>query len=1013
MAIQRTIKRKNIVRPVAVDMASGGLAMSQATQNIANTVSNVTQYIDENQFRDAVLKAEIAGRQLGTETITDKNGQKIPKPLDQMSLNSFTSDIYNKSNLEKAQQYFKKEAINSYGLALQNHAQEVANNSLLTNEGKIDQTGKLLVQSAGESYIDGIKSSVAPDVFSQISPSLSVIWGKANRKASAMQIKAVKAEALSQAEISLNNLLTYETNYITNGSADETDLIHIENNKEKIFKIIDENSPNKSHSEKAKLNYSQALQTNVSNNAVDLAYESGVSISELLKMAIDTGANFTNDPNIDGEKIRASMESRISYYDKLETRMRTETRFKSADLLATLGMKLLRGEVVSDEEISNLTLPDQHSLAKYQQSVQTGIDAKSFKKFNDNITANILDIEGGNIEPAKSDNAMDFGGPTQQMLKERAKVTKINEMVRLLSHKDLSIPNRSRVYNLLKKTQEASLALVGEEFKANMERMFGGSGGVVAMNPERLRSRAYVNQLKKRNIIGQGKGYAYTESEWLAKVNTYSKTWYKKQEETALLSQVGSKISNGMILNNKDREALEKILPTQFNLNGQMVNYDPLNANEDIRNISIDFYTRQITLHGYIPQKITDIFDSIKTLEGDKFTFAKQLYGTVKQAIINKYGDDGKSRFEFITSDAVSKVNTSLMDSAFVYDDSGSFSSANAPTSANRALSDLFPKTTLMGDTVNTSDMVVFDEAFKEVGDNVDDNWFMKLISNGVGGHPYETKTVEAFYKQSGVDNMAEAIIKDPFMKNEMIKHVKYLASQGRVSNDQKGLLQAVQKTLYKFTGNMHLHEDKNGNISLVRGQDIVRDAQSSVPGDGIIVTKKMIIDDAVRQWNNTFTGNTDDTALNEAIEEGEIMFISNNETAGSQTYRVVALVEDGRNVAIANNYQWNYHGSQLESDYNQALQKIQNGGVRKALGYFDFMSKSNINAVMESIRTGKSYADGVKALVASYNSFANTINSAPVSYTNILPYIESPAGQEELENFFDAFRLITRLDIR
>ena len=157
MAIKRTITRRYGVRPVQMDVSSGALSLAKATETVANTVSNVTKFIDDNQFQEAVLNAEIQGRRVGSQTITDKNGNTIPKPLDQMTLNSFTADIYNKANIRKAQQYFKKEAINSYGLALQNHAIDVASKSFLENGGKVNEQGKLIVQNAGDSYIDGIK----------------------------------------------------------------------------------------------------------------------------------------------------------------------------------------------------------------------------------------------------------------------------------------------------------------------------------------------------------------------------------------------------------------------------------------------------------------------------------------------------------------------------------------------------------------------------------------------------------------------------------------------------------------------------------------------------------------------------------------------------------------------------------------------------------------------------------------------------------------------------------------
>ena len=97
MAIKRTITRQYGVRPVQMDTSSGALALAQASQNVANTISNVTKFVDDNQFQEAVLKAEIAGRQVGSQTITDKNGNTIPKPLDQNTLNSFTADVYNLS----------------------------------------------------------------------------------------------------------------------------------------------------------------------------------------------------------------------------------------------------------------------------------------------------------------------------------------------------------------------------------------------------------------------------------------------------------------------------------------------------------------------------------------------------------------------------------------------------------------------------------------------------------------------------------------------------------------------------------------------------------------------------------------------------------------------------------------------------------------------------------------------------------------------------------------------------
>lgn len=141
-------------------------------------------------------------------------------------------------------------------------------------------------------------------------------------------------------------------------------------------------------------------------------------------------------------------------------------------------------------------------------------------------------------------------------------------------------------------------------------------------------------------------------------------------------------------------------------------------------------------------------------------------------------------------------------------------------------------------------------------------------------------------------------------------------------------------------------------------------------------------------------------------------MFVKSNDVVGEPTYKAIAITNDGRYETIADNYSWNYNGSQLQSDYNEALQKISDGGVRKLLGSLDFMSRNNLEAVMSSIESNRDYTESLKYLVNSYNSIAQSINSAPVVYSQILPYLNQVKSDKELRTFFDNFRLL-RLDIR
>ena len=1002
MAIKRTIKRQNLVSPVAMDYSSGGLAMSQASQNIANTISNVTKFVDDNQFQQAVLDAEIAGRQLGTQTTKDKEGNTIPKPLDQMSLNSFTADIYNKANLRKAQQYFKKEAINSYGLALQNHAQDVANQSFQENQGRVDGDGNLLVKSAGEQYIDGIKKNISPEVFNVISPTLSNVWGKATRQASAQRIKDVKNTILFEAQKGLNNILVQEINNISNGADDES-IEFVERRKSELFELIDSNSASKLDADKAKIVYGQELQTGVAINAVDLAIESGVSIPELLQMAIDTRINFANDPNIDGDKVETAMKSKIAIYEKLETDIRQKSIRESTTKLATLQLNLINNTVVSETDIQSLRLEDQVRFYKFRNAFTKTVDDNVSKNLNTNISDIVNRVKQDFIAPA-SPTQVDFAEESSDLLKNRAKINIINDLVGQLGHKDISNTNKNSIYGLVNDVQKETLKISNDGFKAMMERMFNGSESTPMIPPNMLLKKEYIDELKKKGVVGLGTENAYTEEQWTKRVLTYDKEYRKKQKEAYEASKIGVAQEKGVELNVTQKNLLENnLIPQTFTYNGAETEYDVTHPNEQIRNESIAHYAKMVQSFGYIPQKLSGLFNSVRTLKDDNFTFAKMAYSTIKAAVYKKEGRYADSKFQIIANN--SGIDLSLMESSMYYDDAGMFREAHKSQSINRSLSEHFA---LDG----SSDEEIFDAGFQEVKEYLDGNFITNFFTDNIGGDPYEERALKAFISESGAENFEDAIIRDPSIKNEMIKYVKYKVSQGAVSKDTKGLQVAVKQAFFKFAPNLSIHEDQNGKTYLIKGVSIVRQGQTTVPSGGPVVTKDMIVNDMLRSYNSTFAGGTQDPVIQDAIDKGHIMFIGNNESAGQQTYKVVAVTEDGRFPTLADNYTWDYNGSQLESDYYEALEKIQDGGVRKLLGSFDFMSRNNLEAVMDSIQSNRDYAEGFKKLVNTYNSIATTINRAPVSYTQILPYLTSDTNQKDLENFFDRFRAL-RFDVR
>jgi len=217
MAIKRTIGRSKFVQPTGIIPDSGGQAMAQASQNIANAITNITETIDKNQLDTALLEAEKQGLHVGNVN----NDDGSPKPLDLMTLNSsFNPDMFNKSNQRKAKERFKQHAINAFGLNVQNHIGDHANDTLEKHKGSF-ANGKTTVESNLTSYVNDWKSKVAPEVWNELQPSVNRIIGSATRKASAIHIQNLKTQTLVSANKGLIGLADRRSSFIVESSLDD------------------------------------------------------------------------------------------------------------------------------------------------------------------------------------------------------------------------------------------------------------------------------------------------------------------------------------------------------------------------------------------------------------------------------------------------------------------------------------------------------------------------------------------------------------------------------------------------------------------------------------------------------------------------------------------------------------------------------------------------------------------------------------------------------------------------
>ena len=1011
MAFKRTILRQNFVTNTAMP-ESAGHAMAQASRDIAGAITHITNTVDKNEFETFKLQAEKEGKIIGqrTEVVDGKN---VIKPLDLESLGTFKPNMYNKANQRKIQEYFKEQAINSYSLALSNDAINASETSLITNKGKVDDKGNLLVNSASEAYLKAIKNKVPLEVWNNISPGLEKIWGVSNRKASAYQIEDVRNLNYSNAVKTLDYVNNYEQNLIINGG-DETDLLYVEEVKQKAFQLIDDNAKSSADASNIKIAYSTQLQTGVSQNAVTMAHGSGASDADLLKMAETTKQQYQLDKNINSDAVYKSMINEINRLQKIDTEIKQDTKNNSVISKYKMLLNLPKNIYPTENEMLNLELEDQLQVEIAISAKQKLIKTDNVKTFNDDVMKSIFAVKHNdfNVIEEFSDTGNDYTSDDIKWLRDRKKISLVQDVVKKIGNRLLNVTTLDKIYGLTKELADSYATEQSDVFKANMTLAMSGNTDFTLI-PSQLRDPKYIEKLVKNNIIGNKKYHAYTRDGWINVVNNYDKEFKNSNITANVLSKIGWKMENQVPINPSEQKELEKVLPKTFPHNGQKVEFDVLNENADVRQTSIEFYTGQALSTGYVPKDLKEIFDNIQTSKDDtNFAYTKIAYFSLKDEFYKNKGEDADRQWEIFAGKDRNDLDLSILDTSQNYADASEFASRNSNVSQQRNLNEMFPQ--LKGSDLTERDIVV--DGIHKVLENSDNYFWQKWFVSDVDGKETENNVVSLWLDQQNISwagNFDNAIINQPEIINEIIKGVKYRARNNKLNMDypEKALMSAIKSEFYNFTGQLSLNKDKTGNVHLIKGVSALRNAQSKVPGNAVTLTKSDLIKDVLKDYNATFGGGTQNEFIKEAIDNEDLMFIPNNEI-GSKTYRVVAFGIDGVGETIANNYTWEWENSQSNADYKDALQKISDGGVRKVLSSFNFMSKNNLDAVMSSIKNNREQAETWKSLIATYNKIAISVNNAPTIPSKILPYFQSEKGQKELEEYFDDKRFL-RFNLR
>lgn len=697
--------------------------------------------------------------------------------------------------------------------------------------------------------------------------------------------------------------------------------------------------------------------------------------------------------------------------------MRKKTEIKEVSLTSAYKMllNLPKNIYPSESEIGSLSLEHQIKIIDAVNAQQKLIKTDTVKLFNNNLLKTISAVKNNNIgvvEQAGTDDNADFTSDDVDWLKKQKKMNMVKDLVGTIGHNLTKPSTEDKIYKLTKEIAEDFATESSDVFKANMTMAMNGNGKVLI--PSQLRSASYIENLIKRDLIGTKNYHAYTRDGWINEVNRYEKEFIKTNKVANILSKIPIKQKFSIPINQEEKNALDKETPTSFYYNGKLTDYDVLSDNEDVRQESIQFYTSLALSNGHVPNDLKDLFTNVQEITDDNvFSKLKQAYFSLKKEFYKKYENQNpESKWEVFASKDRNNLNIDILDSTEGYANANEFRAVHNNVSAKRNLSEIFPNLSEEG----LSDNAIVTNEVHSVLEKSDNFFWQDWITSDIDGNETENNVVRAWIDQNGGD-FSTAVISDPGILNQIIKGVKYRVASKKVNMNlpEKALRSAVKSEFYNMTGQLSLHTDNYGVVHLIKGNSAVREAQLLIPKDAYTITKEDLIEDVKSQYNKSFGGGSQNTYIQEAIKDGNILFLPNNENVGQKTFRVVVEAKDGTAETLANHYRWQWEDSQVNADYKDALQKISNGGVRKLLSSFNFMSRNNLDAVMSTIKSNRESADTWIGIINKYNSLAFGVNNMTTSPNNILPiinYVKSDAGKKELEDYFDDKRFL-RFDLR
>lgn len=974
MAIKRTILRQNFVTNTAMP-ESAGHAMAQAGKDIAGAITSITNTVDKNQLDTALLEAEKQGLHVGSVT----NDDGSPKPLDLMTLNStFNPDMLNKSNQAVAKERFKQHAINAFGLNVQNHIGDHANDILEQYKGSF-ANGKTIVESNLTAYANEWKSKVAPEVWNELQPSVNRIVGSATRKASAIHIQNLKTQALVSANKGLINLADRRSSFIVESNIDDdagdgastNELFAKEENK--IFDIIRANSNTTDDAEKKINAYKNTLQINVVEKSVTSAHIAQVPHSEILSM-INNVADNNSDPTIDSDAIRQAGQQKAKELFNIVTKRKQEDREASLDLYEDVLNKIVTGDLTNMPtllEIQSLGMDKNHETNAIQVLNGRTVNlTNKVDKANKDTNLLLLD-EIANSTPYQKEIA------TAQFM-QRIKEGKV-ETAELIA---------------FRKEWQARYSLEEtDRIDTNFAPYFAelGASSSYANPPSYFYNN--IDKLKKLNVIGvkMPGGTAkpiMTVQQYINAVDAYARKYNVETENRYKAIEIKDNHTKGGFVGGQDvikQLELTKSVPKTIRINGVDQPINILSNDKDVANASLVKAVRFTTDYNTLHPSLVEVFNQIGNINDDEmFTKVTMAYAMLSESFRVNNKVDGKIGLVL----EASNINDYAISNArsFGMDLTNKIAIPNTE-SKQRIISKFAPN----GET----EYQVFEKTFKSF---TNQDYITDLIlSNTQMGNLFSAidpsiklnyeKTSEMrqlindYQKQNGMDNLTDVIMDDPRMMTMMNDMFWAYASSGDVTPDNKGMNYAMGKVLTKLFSQIGIMESKSENGSTVKRWTFnppLKQFESTMPttqtDDGVseALPIQLKSEDLYKYIHYSINGQPNMWNRNDGFKEGhekmDYEIVPNENYGKTPSYTIYIKNGYGGKQEVYNNFRFDWATSPQNEAYKNAINTIEDNDFRKWVYGLPGMKAQQVRAIYNRWNSNMSPDSIIMDLQTLYN---------------------------------------------